>query len=689
LGPVSGRYEGNRSAPTVGTRVLDLRVDVDPRYDNSPVMNRVSGDFYQVLPVVGRLGRPSRAQRVYQESWIVDEPTVNWSQGQVELTGTVRFWNNGTNPVTSIRIRIQWGTSTPAGPAEVTFTQAGGSTSSYTCARKSDCFRDMTLEVDVCQSVNNDPLLPSYDTHSHPTRPAELPKRTLTIEEAYREAGLCVSIRPNPTVIDDSADEFNTWSEAELHDAMEVNFSQFAGAWPKWQMWGVLAGIFDDSRVGGIMFDAAADVGGAGVPPERQGFAVFRDHQWFDDLAANPTNDAQDEAMRKFLYTYVHEAGHAFNFLHSWDKNRPDSLSWMNYDWRYDDRNGANSFWSNFRFRFDDEELIHLRHGDRASVIMGGDPWASGGHLETPPGAMSQLEGTGAPVEFSLRGRSHYAFMEEVSLEFRIRNLLEAPLDLDTRLSPEYGGVAVYIRQPDGPIVEYHPILCKLATPDVRTVQPPNQAVEGEDRYSEEVFLSYGKDGFLFAKPGEYHVRAVYQGAGDLLIPSNVHRLWIGYPRSTEEERLASDFFTYGVGMSLYLGGSRSPFLSQGMDLLEEIADRYKDRLFGAKAATTVAASEARPFFHLQDGVMTKIHDADPERALVLTEPAVALYRREEERALNIPYRRLVDSRVKSLEALGENDKAKEELATLHDDLEGRGVNEVVLADIKADQARL
>jgi hypothetical protein len=120
------------------------------------------------------------------------------------------------------------------------------------------------------------------------------------------------------------------------------------------------------------MFDAAA-FGGAGKAPERQGFAVFRKHQWFTNLPAGaPSNQDEAEAARKFLYTWGHEAGHAFNFLHSWNKNRPDSLSWMNYDWRYDNRNGDDSYWSNFRFRFDDEELIHLRHGDRSSVIMGG-----------------------------------------------------------------------------------------------------------------------------------------------------------------------------------------------------------------------------------------------------------------------------------------------------------------------------
>jgi sulfur transfer complex TusBCD TusB component (DsrH family) len=98
---------------------------------------------------------------------------------------------------------------------------------------------------------------------------------------------------------------------------------------------------------------------------------------------------------------------------------------------------------------------------------------------------------------------------------------------------------------------------------------------------------------------------------------------------------------------------------------------------------------QPRPFFHLQDGVMVKTHDAEPDRALALTEPALEVYKREEAKALNIEYHRLVRSRAESLEALDENERAKAELATLHDDLEARGVNETVLADIKAYQENL
>ncbi len=681
-GAVSGRYEGEMTAPTAGRHLLDLRVDIDPRHANSPVTNRVSGDFYQIY----RLSLPGRRPlvwRVYRESWIVDAPRVQWSRCHVEITGTVRFWQ-GVHPNMAIRVRIAWGTLTPAGPAVVTFTEAGGSASSYSCGRKSDCFRNMTLEVDVCRSVDTAPTLPSYDTDAHATRPSDLPRRTLTVEEAYREAGICVSIRPDRTLIDDSTADFARWSPAELHDAMELHFSQFGGTWPKWQMWGLLAGSFDSTTVGGIMFDAAAGYGGAGEPPDRQGFAVFRSHQWFNNLVAGaPANQDQAWAMRQFLYTWTHEAGHAFNFLHSWNKGRPNALSWMNYPQNVAD------FWEDFRMRFDDEELIHLRHGDRASVIMGGDPWASGGHLQAPSGAMAQVEGE-APIELLLRSKGYFEFMEPVVIELRLRNLLDdLPLDLDTRLAPEDGGVIIYIRRPDGRIVEYAPILCKLGSPRVQTLKPRTRGVQGEDRYSEEVFLSYGTYGFYFDEPGEYDVRAVYQGGGDVWIPSNLHRVRVGLPASKEDDRMAQDFFTYQVGMSLYLNGSRSPFLSKGMELLESIAERQKDTLLGAKAATTLAACAARPFFRIQEHALTKTHSADPEKALALTAPALALYKRERVRSLNMAYHQLVRSRTGYLVTVGQNAEAKKELGALRKDLAARGVNDPVLHGIKSYEETL
>ncbi len=679
FGAVSGRYEGEMTAPNAGKYALDLRVDIDPRYANSPVMNRVSGDFYEVFQFSWS-GKTFK-WRVYRESWIVDNPTVTWSRCSVSITGSVRYWK-GIHIITNVEIVIPW-QGMQMGPAEVKFTPMFGNSSTYSCVKKSHAFREVTLEVDACQSVDAEPVLPSYDTHAHSSRPADLPQRTLTIQEAYREAGVDLTINPARTIIDDSAAAFSTWSVAELHDAMEQYFSQYAGTWPKWNVWCLLAGTFETSSVGGIMFDAAQQYGGAGEAPERQGCAVFRNHSWFSNLVANPTNDAQAASMRHFLYTYVHEIGHAFNFLHSWNKNRPDALSWMNYDWKYDDRNGAGTFWANFRMRFDDEELIHMRHGDRASVIMGGDPWASGGHLEAPTGAMADLVGA-APVEVLLRSKGYFQFMEPVTVELRIKNIAGLPLELNTQLEPEFGGVVIYIRRPDGRILEYAPILCKLATPELKVLKPTHEAVEGEDRYSQNIFLSYGTYGFYFDEPGEYLIRASYRGLGDVLIPSNVCSVRIGRPVSQDEERMAQDFFTYETGLALYLNGSSSPFLKKGMDTLTSIAERYPDSPVGAHLSLVLAQNLGRPFFRIKDGKLREARAASPEEALALTARALEQQERDASTFSNIAYHQLRRTRADLMAAMGEEAEAKKELRTLVEDLKKRGVNPPVLEAIRA-----
>jgi hypothetical protein len=693
---ISGQYEGEMTAPTSGLAFLDLRIDVDKRYPNSPVMKRVSGDFYQ-LNKISVPGSPPKVTRVYRESWIVNRPTVKTVGKKVEITGKVTFWK-GIHPANTLKITMAVPQPEVTPSCTVAFTRPGGQAAVYNCTKKSDSFRTLNLEIDVCKSVNAPPVRPEWNTNGHPIKPAGLPARVLTIEEAYREAGVNVTIRPKSSVIDDSDAEFETWSDAELHNAMETYFSQIGGSWPKWEMWGILAGSYEEPSVGGVMFDAAATFGGAGKAPERQGFAVFRKHEWFDNLVqGTPSSAEQASSMRQFLYTWVHEAGHAFNFLHSWDKNRPDALSWMNYDWRYDNQNGANSFWSNFTFRFDDEELVHLRHGDRSSVIMGGDPWASGGHLEAPPGAeylaappgaMASVEGE-QPIELLIRSKEYFEFMEPVAIELRLRNLFsDMPITLDSRLNPEYGGIVIYIRRPDGRIVEYAPVMCKLAYTSPKQLLPllPDQQ-PGPDRYSEEVLISYGRYGFYFDQPGEYYVRALYQGGGDLLIPSNVHRLRVGTPLTRKLDLTAQDYFSYEVGMNLYLEGSRSSHLEKGFDLLREMSEEHKDSLLGAKLAMTVANGLTQPFFHLEQtgeekSKLTQAYKAEPKEALKLTDAAVDVFQKTEQKALNLSYRQLVSQRVDCLVALDRQKQAVRELDELGQHLRNFGANAPVLDQI-------
>jgi hypothetical protein len=681
---VSGRYDGVRSGFFLLGGTLDLRVDIDQRFSaESPVMNRVSGDFY-VTRFVREIGLTG-LNRTYVSSWIVDAPQVTWGFCSVTITGSVRYWQ-GTHPATSVSITIPWSYGA-IGTGTATFTSGGSPLgATYTLTYRSDHFREVNMEIDFCASVNAAPQVPSYGTVWHNNRPADTADRTLTIESAYRETGVGVTIDPGHAIIDDSAPGFTSWSPAELHDAMATNFSQYSGTWPSWNLWGLLAGTFETPSVGGVMFDAAAGFGGAGQAPERQGFAVFRNHTWFDDLVVGtPSNQDQARAMRQFLYTWVHEAGHAYNLLHSWNKARSSALSWMNYDWKYDQINGPDSFWAGFRFRFDDEELIHVRHGDRASVIMGGDPWASGGHLESPPGAMAASE-PNTDVEFLVRSKTHFAFMEPVEVEFRLRNLSAASVPIDARLDPRYGTTTVFVQRPDGSRVLFETAFCVYGTPELVELEPhpSSGSPEGPDRISALVPLTFGVGGFTFDVPGPYLIRAVYQGA-QCFTTSNTHRVYVGYPTGTDEDRFAPDFFSHDVGLALALGGSMSPHLSEGLDTLRAAADRFADQELGVKAAAFVARSVGNDFYRSDSqDVLVRHHKADPQEALAVTQGALDAYRERGAKTDNLAYTQLVDLRAQFHVDAGQPDVAANEVNALADDLQSRGANGNVIAEVRS-----
>ncbi len=693
LGGISGRYDGTNGKSGSAARALDLRIDIDRRYANSPVMNKVSGDFYKIqsialpvpVPVPGPVPAPSPGPvgpilplkwRIYQESWIVDNPTVVWSRCKAVITGSVRYWK-GIHLATSVEIVVTWSMGSPT-VASVTF-KVLSTTETFNCTRTSDCFRSMNMEIDVCNSVNAEPILPLYNTGWLADKPADTPARDLTIEGAYRETGICVTIRPERTIIDDAA--VGTWSVGELHDAMETHYSVISASWPRWDLWGMLAGSFTNSGVAGIMFDAAAAYGGSGEPPERQGYAVFRNHSWFTNLVAAPSTNAQKTAMRTFLYTYVHEAGHAFNLLHSWNKGRPDSRSWMNYP------HNIAGFYNTFYFRFDDEELIHMRHGDRASVIMGGDAWASGGHMEDSQlGMVSNIDGD-APLEVTLRGRQYFEFLEPVSLEVRLRNLLPGiPLQVDARLEPQFGNVSFLVQRPDGRFVEHDPIFCAVGSADYLVLQGAGSA-KGEDRHSQLVQLTYGKHGFSFSEPGEYRVRAFYRTEDGFVYPSNPMRLRIGRPGSKDEDRLAQDFFSRQVGLSLALQDARSPFLESGLKTVESLLDQLKASPVAAAVGMLLAASYRRPFHRVETSKgkrAVKQHvKANPKRALELTEAAYRLLSKDDSKSANLPLHEVVRLRAACLGDAGQGVQAKKEVASLRAELQKRGVNAPVLKQIQ------
>src|SRR5687768_18517263 len=84
-------------------------------------------------------------------------------------------------------------------------------------------FREANFEFDT---VSDAISVTSYNTASHPNRPASLPAETLTIESGYGHMGIKVT-RSGDNIVPIPAAGANTrWSDIEMHDAMQVNWAK-------------------------------------------------------------------------------------------------------------------------------------------------------------------------------------------------------------------------------------------------------------------------------------------------------------------------------------------------------------------------------------------------------------------------------------------------------------------------------
>jgi len=520
--PTSGSYQS--TSPSGGLH-LDLRLDIDSRGPGSPVLNKLSGDLWSANPDGSRGG--------FLRTFIAERLTIVASP--LEVKGGMRYWKPLQGPPPEIVVRED------SAGVVAEFTEPGGPALSFKCTKTSDSFRDVRVEADLCTSAKDLLSAFSYSTDAHPVRPPGLAPTKLTFESAMWQAGVKLEIRDAHGMIDDTDPEFESWTAAELQHAMAEHYSQRQSTWPRWDVWGLAATSYLDPLFAGLMFDSKAVGGDAGQ--ERQAFAIFRRHHWFKDLAAAPGTAEHATALRKYFHTCIHELGHSFNMRHSFDKGRPDSLSWMNYDWKYDGKHGADSYWKKFEFQFDPTELTHLRHGNLQTVIQGGDPWGSGDGLgfEAPPGPPE-------PLEVILRSQPEFQLMEPVELELRVRNLSPAPVTVYGSVSPEQGNLTVRIQGPGGLDTTFVPGACHYREPVLRTLSPPAPDA-GSDRISYSVPLTWGQRGFYFQEPGTYSAVAEYETprGGKLVTPPWKLKV---LPPDREIESLAKDFYWISASLS-------------------------------------------------------------------------------------------------------------------------------------------
>jgi hypothetical protein len=583
---VRGRY---RSA-AVGWQ-LDLRVDVDgPR-----PTKLVSGDFFSI----------SGSTTTYFGSFAVQGASIVTTPSKVTIEGKGTFTWAAGSPLVRVTIpRVPPGHSLK--PATIQFlTPPSTPGASYLCAFGSRYFRTVQWEQD---SVAGTVPFVSYDTDSLP-QPAGSPARTLTVSKAFGEAGIALQEAGSPNVIPVSAagpGASPSWSDSELHNAMVNHFSLHSDK-PQWRVW-MLVATTHDQGARGIMFDYSDSF-------QRQGAAVFYD-------AIQGTDPATQRAQ---LRTYVHELGHAFNLLHSWDKDfaQPPQplgpngglgdLSWMNYAWKYQPPppapGGEGAYWASFPFQFTENELAHLRHGFFRNVVMGANPFAKGAG-EIDPDLFDQPLTDDSGLAFELRAKDAFGYGEPVVVELKLSATDLRGRETHGYLHPKDEFVSVAIRQPSGRVVLYRPMLRRCMDED-RTVR----LAPGDPAVYDSAYVGFGRDGLYFDQPGRYELRAQYVAGDGSRIVSPVLRLRVRPPASAEDERVGELMMGEEQGKLLALLGSDSDVLRGGREALDTVLEEHTGHPLAVYAQLAKGINCGRDFKDLTPDKRVRVREAEPKEA--------------------------------------------------------------------------
>lgn len=495
--------------------------------------------------------------------------------------GTIWYVDGDAGLLPSRQVEISVNTlAAPANrTAKVVFT---GASPTYTInyAFKSHYFHDVEFEFDSEQGART---ILEINTGDHPDRPPAMPTGKLTIDEAFKRAG--VNVRRSAgvsTISSDGPDANATWSDAEMHDAMQVYWSRFSAS-AQWAMWVLFARRHDmGTGLGGIMFDSIG-------AQHRQGTALFTD----SFISQAPAGDPQPDAwVRRMIYwTAVHEMGHGFNLAHAWQKHLgkswipmtsdKESRSFMNYPFNV--AGGVPAFFSSFQYTFAADELLFLRHAPERFVEMGAAAWFDNHGFQN-----ATLDPTDAfKLEVTVnRAQNIYAFLEPIVIDVHIRNVSDGAKLLPSDILKESDHLTVIIKKDGQAAREWRPYARYCHRGEAKVLMPG-------DALSESMFVSAGLDGWNLAEPGLYTVQLMIEVDGyDVL--STPTRIRILPPASRDEEFLAQDVLTDDAGRVMAFDGS--VVLESGVNAWGEVAERMPDSPAAVHAKVCLAMPYRRAF---------------------------------------------------------------------------------------------
>lgn len=652
---VSGRYRSGWQS----NWHLELRVDVDGWWP----AQFVSADWYQA----------SGETVTYFGSFWAHRPTIQATDAQVIIEGlTIRSYGNTEFPRIRVTIDRTVSGMNPA-LAVVHFLSEDGSRAggSFTCTFESPYFRTIEYERDAETGVTP---FSTYDTNSL-TCPTGW-GRSLSETRAYHEAGIQLIPAGSLNFVPSAdAGSDSVWSNAELHASMVSQFSLW-GDTPQWKVWLFAAKRHERSNLLGIMFDRQGS--------HRQGCATFHDH---------PMMAATDHSgLRRQLHTYVHELGHCFNLLHSWEKSlsttpttdRPDALSWMNYPQDYmsaDGVGGEAAYWANFPFLFDAHEISHLRHAFRNNIIMGGRDFGAGAASEGE-GLFSEALEDNSGLRLELESKKSFALGEPVVVEIKLRVTDLRGKTVHSALHPNSTHVLLGIKKPSGEVKTYKPFMHQCEH-DV-----PMRLDAARPAIYDSAYIGYGKDGFYFDQVGNYRICAVYSSLDGSRVVSNIETLRVRSPLTSADDEVAELYLGSDQGALFWLLGSDSPSLDKGNAALDLMLDKHKSHPLAVYAELIKGINDARGFKTVTSEkkcTARKARHAESHRCLSHVIEQSAGGKGVDNITLNMTMRRLAQAQ----KTVGDKKGARATMKRMINMFRGKGLKPHVILDIEAQAAEI
>lgn len=318
-----------------------------------------------------------------------------------------------------------------------------------------------------------------------------------------------------------------SWNENALYEWMYASFPTQQPSGMAWRVSLLLVNRFRDPNTAGIMFDNAD-----WDSDHRQGAAVF----WAPRVGASfpPLKEG-------YCRTVIHELGHAFNLMHSFEPAKPggpryDSLSFMNYPHKYSG-GGEASYWNQFAWQFDEDERNHICHNFLDEVVMGGAQFGWAPYERVAPLAAEGRPLAGLCLELRVRRYGEgapqtptFQWTEPIILEAKLARDKTRTAEVADTLEPAFGETIYLIEQPGGKVNRFQPLWNRCHEGRAEVLGP------GRPALFEEVDLTFGTRGFYFQEPGRYRVQALRWLPQGLLrsAPLTLH---VAYPSRQLERR--------------------------------------------------------------------------------------------------------------------------------------------------------